>query len=465
MSIDSIKSYWKYLPEIVDTMHGGLVLIRPDGRIVMVNRSMEQMIGYKKEEIVGQACTIFRCDRCEFHRSASQDYWCTLFEKPEQKLERCRCDLIRKDSTFLPVLKNASVLRDHQGHVLGAVETLIDLTEMHKRDQKIEELSKQLTLQDGFCGMIGRSSLMERVYSLVEKAAHSEAPVIITGESGTGKELVAHAVHQLSDRRDDPFIQLNCAALNESLLESELFGHVKGAFTGAYRHRIGRFEAADKGSIFLDEIGDMPLATQVKLLRVLESMQLERVGDHTPIPVNVRIIVATNQNLPEMIQRHEFRKDLYFRINVIPIHLPPLRERMGDIPLLTESILRELDQRTGKPITGLSKEAMDLFLDYSWPGNVRELKSVLEFAFVVAESGLIELDYLPDHILADFEKDTGNKMETGTLSGEKATLISALKKAGGNRSEAARILGVTRTTVWNRIKKYHIKLEQIIRVT
>ncbi len=469
MSKDNIEEYWEYWPLIADTMHGGLVMINPEGKIVLMNHAMERMTGYKKEEIIGQLCSVFHCDACEMIRKTSKSAWCTLFEDPKGKRERCRCDLIRKDGTVLPVLKNASVLRDNRGEAIGAVETLFDLTEIEKRDRKIEELSKWLETDDRFCGMIGQSPVMHRVYQLIEKAAHSQAPVIIFGESGTGKELVAKAIHQLGERRDGPFIQLNCAALNESLLESELFGHVKGAFTGAFRHRTGRFEAANNGDIFLDEIGEMPLSTQVKLLRVLENKQVERVGDHTPITIDVRIIAATNRNLPELIQKQKFREDLFFRINVIPIHLPPLRERIDDVPILTETIIKELVQRTGKPITGLSKATLNIFLDYPWLGNVRELKSALEFAFVVSESGLIEPKHLPNHIFSNQQDISDESMDedmgTGTLSGEKAALIAALKKTGGNRSKAALILGVTRTTVWNRINKYNLRLEQDIKVS
>ncbi len=463
MSNQTIQQYWEYWPQIVETMHDGLVLIEPDGDIVMVNRALEQMTGYSAEEIVGRKCTVFHCDACELIRQSSKTSWCALFEDPVGKRER-RCDLIRKDGTVLPVLKNAVVLRDDQSHILGAVETLIDLSEIEKRDRKIEELSKRLDQRDRFHGMVGRSKAMQRVYQLVEKAAQSEAPVIIYGESGTGKELVAQAIHQLSERSGGPFIQMNCAALNESLLESELFGHVKGAFTGAFRHRTGRFEAAHGGDIFLDEIGEMPLSTQAKVLRVLENKKVERVGDHAPIPINVRIIAATNRNLQQMIQNKAFREDLFFRINVIPIHLPPLRERMEDVPLLVEAIMGDLIKRTGKPITGLSKSAMELVLNYSWTGNVRELKSALEFVFVVAESGLVEPHHLPNHLFSHQPRFDRHAPLEAAEPEAKTALIAALKKAGGNRTEAAKILGVTRATVWNRINRYNIRVEQVVKV-
>jgi two-component system, NtrC family, response regulator HydG len=464
---DSIIIEWvqQYLPQILETMHGGLIIIDPAGHIVMVNKALEQMTGYSREEIIGKPCKTFRCDACEIIRKSSRSHWCKLFEDPEGKCERIRCDIVRKDGVIVPVLKNAALFKNSQGEILGAVETLIDLSEVERRDRKIEELSRRLPPEERFFGMLGQSPTMQRVYQLIEKAAVSQAPVIVYGESGTGKELVANAIHHLSDRSDEPFIKLNCAALNESLLESELFGHVKGAFTGAYRHRIGRFEAANRGSIFLDEIAEMPLATQTKLLRVLENKLLERVGDHIPIPVDVRIISATNQDLPDMVQSKQFRKDLFYRISVIPIHLPPLRMRLEDLPLLTEAFIRDLAKRSGKKITGISKTALDVFLSYPWFGNVRELKSALEFAFVVAESGVILPDHLPHHILSHQGCATEcHYTPEETLPKEKADLVAALRKAGGNRSETARILGVTRATVWNRIRKYNLKVEQVVEV-
>lgn len=276
MSKSKISPYHQYLPEIVETMHDGLVIIDPRGRIVMVNQAMADLTGYGREELIGRRCTILQCDACEGIRQKDGNGWCRLFDTPGGKKEHIRCEIIRKDGGIVPVLKNAVLLKDAGGRTIGAVETLIDLSEIEKRDRKIEELSRRLPTEERFCGMVGRTPAMRQVYTLIEKAARSMAPVIIYGESGTGKELAAHAVHRLSLRRAAPFIQLNCAALNEALLESELFGHVKGAFTGAYRHRIGRFEAAHGGAVFLDEIGEMPLTTQTKLLRVLENKQVEQ---------------------------------------------------------------------------------------------------------------------------------------------------------------------------------------------
>jgi transcriptional regulator with PAS, ATPase and Fis domain len=372
---------------------------------------------------------------------------------------------MRKDGTYASVIKNASVVKDENGGFLVALETFTDTSEMDRKDREIRHLSKMLVERSDFFGMVGQSRPMERVFQIIEKAAPSDAPVIICGESGTGKELVAHAIHKLGRRREGPFILFNCAALNESLLESELFGHTKGAFTGAYRHRKGRFEAANCGDIFLDEIGDIPLATQTKLLRVLETKQFERVGDHRPICLDVRIITATNRNLSELIAEGKFRQDLYFRINVVPIHLPPLRERKEDIPLLAEAFIRQLRQKTEKPITALHPRVMRLFMEYDWPGNVRQLKTAIEYAFVIAESGPIEISHLP----APFESASGNgplsppavgQKGNILLSDEKSALIQALKAAGGNKSAAAKILGVNRMTVRNRMFKYGLQVEK-----
>jgi transcriptional regulator with PAS, ATPase and Fis domain len=370
---------------------------------------------------------------------------------------------MKKDGTYLTVLKNASLFKNRDGTHLGAVETLTDISELDRLDREIDQLSRQLDTEGGFHGIIGKSSIMQNTFQIIEKAAQSDAPIIVYGESGTGKELVARAIHQLGRRREKPFVQFNCAALNEALLESELFGHIKGAFTGAYRHRLGRFEAAHGGDIFLDEIGDVPPSIQVKLLRVLESKRIERVGEHKPIFVDVRIITATNKNLEELIAQNMFREDLFFRINVIPIHLPPLRERREDIPLLVNTFISRLRSRTGKKITGLSSSTMERFMGYNWPGNVRELKSALEYAFVVGEIGLIDCDHLPPKISTG--KQGGNReillKDVGDPS-EKEALIEALRQTKGNQTQAARILGINRVTVWNRMKKYGIDLRKIM---
>ena len=454
MNEQEINRYWK---KIVNTMTEGLMIVGPDGTIVMVNEAFEKLTEYAADEIIGKPCTLLECDACEGTMKASAHRWCKLFE--EGQVIKCRCHLLKKDGTYVSALKNASVLKDDNDVPIGAVEVLTDLSELDRLDQKVELLSRQLDEEDGFHGIVGKSAAIQQVFDVLQKAALSEAPVIIYGESGTGKELVARVIHQLGARNDGPFVQFNCAALNESLLESELFGHIKGAFTGAYRHRQGRFEAANGGDIFLDEIGDVPLSIQVKLLRVLETMQFEHVGDDRPISVNVRIITATNKDLEELIAQKKFRDDLYFRINVFPIHLPPLRNRSEDIPLLVNTFIRRMRSRTGKKISRLTPAAMERFMEYHWPGNVRELKSALEFAFVIADEGVIDLDQLPPKIsqpqrqYTEYDRQglrAADDKENGQISvftagmidpEEKKVLIEALRKSNGNQSQAARLLG------------------------
>ena len=455
-----LSRYWE---TVVNTIKDGVMVVDKAGTIVSVNRALENITGYANEELIGKACTVLNCDICEIARDREGDHWCVLFRTGRLKMKRCA--LMRKDGSYMHVLKNASLLRDTQGHVLGAVETITDITEIIEKDNQIEAFRRELRSQDGFHGILGVSAPMQRVFDLISNAKQSDAPVIIYGESGTGKDLVAGAVHETGARKKRAYVKVNCAALNEALLESELFGHVKGAFTGAYRAREGRFEAARGGDVFLDEIGDLPLSTQVKLLRVLEEKVIEKVGDNRPIHIDVRIISATNKDLKALVDRGSFREDLFYRINVIPITVPPLRERLGDIPILAEAFFRRIRLKSAKEIRGISNDAMRVLMGYPWPGNVRELKSAFEYAFVTCRGPMIEPRHLPPDI---FEMErTVKRAERVSMAREeekKRQLIDALEKAAGNQSEAARILGVSRVTVWNRIKKYGLNLQRKVAV-
>jgi two-component system, NtrC family, response regulator HydG len=465
MKEHDMNLFWK---KIVNTINDGLMFIGPEGNILMVNKAFETLTGYNSDQAIGLSCTILGCDACErFMQTRQNTTWCKLFEPGQQDMKKCRCLIRRKDGSFLPVLKNASVLRDENQAIMGVVETLTDISELAKLDEKVHLLSRQYDREDDFCGIVGRSQRMRQVFELVKKASESNAPVIISGESGTGKELVANAIHLCGARKNGPFVQLNCAALNEAVLESELFGHVKGAFTGAYSSRIGRFEAANQGDIFLDEIGDIPISLQTKLLRVLESGRFERVGDISPIQTDARIITATNKNLEDLIRQEKFRQDLFFRINVIPIHLPPLRKRKQDIPLLITAFLQRLNTKTGKAIKGLDNQTLDLFMRYPWPGNIRELKNALEYAFVVADTTFIGLHHLPRHLTGDTTADQAPVFTRNTKHSapdEKTVLIQALKQANGNQTKAAQLLNITRVTVWNRMKKHGIDLKRVLSI-
>jgi len=283
--------------------------------------------------------------------------------------------------------------------------------------------------------------------------------VLIQGQSGTGKELVARAIHEESPRNAKSFIKVNCAALNENLLESELFGHEKGAYTGADRTRIGRFEAAHEGTIFLDEIGDIPLSTQVKLLRVLEEKEIERVGDHKPISVDVRIISATHKDLETLIGQGLFREDLFFRINVFPLSCPSLIRRLEDIPVIVQNFIKMNPSKGGKEISGLSPEAMEALLTYSWPGNVRELRNTIEYASVLCPGGWIRKEHLPPKITMHSDRPSPHpRSSTVSWQEEREKLMQTLRRFRGNQSETARALGVSRVTIWKRIKKYDIDL-------
>ena len=458
------KIYGKYWQTVIDTMLEGLMLVDPDGKIVFVNPAFEQLSGYTKEEVEGQTCEILGCDTCFGTRAEGKDKYCALFK--EGKVRRRKCIFQKKDGGQVHVLKNAALIRDKNGKVVGGVENLTDLSPIIEKEEVIQRLKKQLNNEDGFHGMLGKATAMKKVFDLIASAAPSEAPVVIYGESGTGKELAAAAIHRLSTRHDGPFIKVNCAALNENLLESELFGHVKGAFTGADRTRVGRFEAANKGTIFLDEIGDLPLTTQTKLLRVLQEKEFERVGDNRPIATDVRILAATNKDLNRLMEEKLFRGDLYYRINVIPIYLPPLRTRLDDIPLLADTFIHRMNLKTEKKITGIAKEVLDVFMQYNWPGNIRELINVIEYTFVLCPEGDISVNHLPAQFLGQQPVhvqqayNTSNKLTTGN---ERQELIRALQASGGNKSEAARRLGISRVTLWKRIKKFGIQVDKQVR--
>jgi two-component system response regulator HydG len=448
------KTSEKFWEKIVDSMMPGLVVVSSRGIILAVNQAMEEMTGYNRDELIGRPCALIKTDSC-FAATINGGKTCELFQSG--CIRRRKGGLVKKDGGMVHVLKNATLLKDQDGQTV-AVETFTDITEMVAQERVIYRLRRELNREDGLQGIIGRSPAMVTLFSLINSAAQSEAPTIIFGESGTGKELVAAAIHRLSPRSQGPYIKVNSAALHESLLESELFGHVRGAFTGADRTRVGRFEAAHGGDIFLDEIGDLPLTTQAKLLRVLQEKVIERVGDHTPIPVDVRLISATNKNLGQLLAKGQFREDLFYRVNVIPIQVPPLRDRLEDIPLLAEAFIERSRLKTKKRIRGISKEALEKLMSHQWPGNVRELINAIEFAFVLCPEGNILPEHLPNLTNPKSLHQSNSHPKTHISQEQsKEVLLKALAAAGGNKAEAARILGVSRVTLWKRLKKYNLQ--------
>jgi two-component system, NtrC family, response regulator HydG len=446
------SKYWK---TIVDTLHDGLMVVDQEGKIRVVNSAVENLTGYSADELLGKSCTILNCTGCKIiGKGAGKDH-CRLFSIGRMKDKKCL--ITKKDRHTTHILKSAAMLQDENGNIIGAIETLTDISGIIRKQNEILSLRKTFHLDDGYHGMLGKSDIMQNLFELIENVAHSDAPVMIQGPSGAGKELVARAIHEASPRNQMPFIKVNCAALNENLLESELFGHIRGAFTGADRDREGRFEAAHGGTIFLDEIGDVPLSTQVKLLRVLEEKKVERVGDNKPIPIDVRIVTATNKNLESLVSEGHFREDLFFRINVFPLYCPSLSERREDIPLIIQSFLRRIEPKYRKKILGCTPEAMERLTAYSWPGNIRELRNAIEYASVLCPGGAIDVNHLPVKI-KQYNATSGKIIKRASDdAGERKSIVNALEHAEGNRSQAARSLGMSRVTLWKKIKKYGLK--------
>ncbi len=428
---------------IINSIADGVFTLSPDMAVTSFNKSAERITGYSAEDVLGSSCkSVFRskgCDEiCPVRRML-------LTGKPLTGVEM---EITAKDGSKVPVSMSTAVLFDEMGEVTGAVETFRDLS-------RVKILTDQLKGRYSFRNIIGKSHGMQEIYNLIQSVARTNVTVLIQGDTGTGKELVARAIHYESPRASKPFVVVNCAALPESLLETELFGHVKGAFTGAVFDRKGRFELADGGTIFLDEIADISQAIQVKLLRVLENKQFERVGDSRTSEVDVRLLFASNKNLKDLAASGEFRQDLYYRINVVTVSLPPLRERDEDIPLLVDHFMKRFREETGKPVEAVSQDAMDLMIDYPWPGNVRELENAIGHAFVHCAGDTICPEHLPQDLLGTLAAPGGGPVRLGSLEDiEKEAIADMLRRCKGNRSLAARRLGIGRSSLWRKLKKY-----------
>lgn len=440
--LDKLLKNPQFWPEVFETMRDGLMVVDNEGIIVLFNRAAEEITGYRKEEIIGQKSSILNYEADSSENGKQTDTQLEEFGAIYNK----ECWIKSGDGRKVHILKNVVTARDDQGEIIGTVESMTDITSLYKKEMELQGLKQELRQEYWFMGLLGKSVPMQRLYEHIRNAAGSEAPVLIYGESGAGKNLVAHALHKLSRRKEGPFVQMNCAALNEQLLESELFGHKKGAFTGAVSDRIGRFEAAHDGSIFLDEIGDMPMTMQVKLLRVLEEKVVEHVGDHKPIPVNIRLISATNKDLNSLIQSGKFREDLLYRINSIIIKVPPLRDRSDDIPLIAFHYLKKISSVNNKEIRSISPPAMEILINFPWPGNVRRLINALEHSAVTCKTDTIEVADLPDYLTYEKKAEPGD----GRIDGDRIQAALALNK--GNKTLAAKDLGISRVTLWKKLK-------------
>jgi two-component system response regulator HydG len=417
------------------------------GNILFFNKAAEEITGYRREEVIGKQCTVIDSDTCVMMTESGIQKICDLYKFGSLVNSKCRIRSGNGRSVYL--LKNAVVLRDSNDEIVGAVETMTDITSLYMKELEIEELKQELRQEYWFMGLLGKSPAMQKLYEQIRNAASSEAPVLICGESGSGKNLVANAIHKLSRRKDGPFIAMNCASLNDHLLESELFGHRKGAFTGAVSDRVGRFEAAADGSIFLDEIGDMPLLMQAKLLRVIEEKTVERVGDHKPISVNIRLLSATNKDLQGLVPE-KFREDLFYRVNSIFITVPPLRERTEDIPIIAFHYLKKISIVNNKDIKRISPHAIEVIKNYDWPGNVRQLINALEHCAITCKGDTVEVSDLPDYVFSD------KKEESSVHLDDREKFRSALSMFKGNKTLASKHLGISRVTLWKRLKELNI---------
>ncbi len=438
------------LEAILDSLVEGIVTLDSGRRITGINRAACEILGVDKTEALHRDCRglfgeRFCAQASPIHQAVEQD----------QSVENLMAQLDTPHGPPKMLNFRTGVLRDAGGRRRDTLVVFRDVTEL-------VTLKADLKRRYRLHNIVGKSKSMQEVFELVEEVADSEASVLIHGESGTGKELVARAIHHLGHRSDGPFVAVNCSALAEGLLESELFGHVEGAFTGAVRDKRGRFEAAAGGTIFLDEIGDLAPGIQVKLLRVLQQRVIERVGSDEPVAVDIRVIAATHRSLAEMVDSGRFRQDLYYRLRVVPIELPALRRRRDDLPLLTQHFVDKFAKETGRPIDRVGPDALTLLIDYAWPGNVRELENAIEYAFVKCRSGEIQ----PTHLPPELRSPRGGvsapaacevRCRIDPAHDEREVLRGTLATTGWNVARAARRLGMSRTTLYDRIHRFGLK--------
>ncbi len=451
----------EFVKLLLESMGDGVFVLDPDGSIIAWNPAMEKITGYCFEEIKNKPCRILNFTQCFDRECPAGINDCGILKSG--RVAPTECLLTHRDGHLLSVSKNARVIKDRQGKVIGIVEVVTDLTELKNTRLKMEEATRRLGELNRLGGIIAKSQVMQNVFTFIKASAATDATILIQGESGTGKELVAGAIHSIGERRNKPFVTINCSALSEPLLESELFGHVKGAFTGAGYTRIGRFEQADTGTIFLDEIGEISPYIQIKLLRVLQQKEIERVGDSRRRKVDIRIITATNKDLKVLVDQGRFREDLYYRLKVFPIYLPPLRNRKEDIPLLVNHFIKLNNEKAARKAKGISTIAMKAMMDYSWPGNIRELSNAIEHAFVLCQGRQIEISDLPLEI-REPEKAAGfhiqhNNRRSSSPPLTRENLIDLLNSLGWNKAAVARHLGVSRASIWKYMKKWSIPLQ------
>ncbi|MCP4705860.1 MAG: PAS domain S-box protein [candidate division Zixibacteria bacterium] len=442
----------KFFKVILSSIADGVFTVSSDRVITSFNRAAEKITGIPASKAIGSHCQdIFHSDICEN---------CLLQETLETGIESIDrpVNIINSQGEKIPISISTAVLRDDNDDVLGAVETFRDLS-------PIEHLRKELSRNYSMEDIISKSPEIHKLFAVLPDIAESESTVLIQGPSGSGKELFARAIHNLSPRKDSKNVIINCGTLPSQLFESELFGYKKGAFTDAKQDKEGKLSAAEGGTVFFDEIGELPLPTQVKLLRLLQEREYEPLGGNTSVKANIRIIAATNKDLKIMVAQAKFRDDLYFRLAVVKFNLPFLTERREDIPHLVDHFIKRFNAKTGKKILSVSPEVMNILMNYDYPGNIRELENMIEHGFVLCRSSIIQKEHLPPELTKAYDNDTKKLDFKSTPVSESINIqnqiILALRENGGNISKAALSLGIHRTTLWRKIKRFNIDFSQL----
>jgi PAS domain S-box-containing protein len=437
---------------ILDSIADGVFTVDSQRKVTSFNRAAEEITGIKKEEAFGRHCwEVFRASICEKR--------CSLQETMQtgRPIVNQSIFIVNAMGERLPVSISTAILKDEEGVIIGGVETFRDLT-------VVEALRKELSGRHTFMDIISKSKEMQRLFGMLEQVAESDATILLEGESGTGKELFAKAIHSLSPRKKGPMITVNCGSLPDTLLESELFGYKAGAFTDAKKDKPGRLALAEGGTLFLDEIGDISPALQVRLLRILQDKVYEPLGGTKPLKANVRIVAATNKHLESLVKEGKFREDLYYRIHVVKLVLPPLKNRKEDIPLLADHFIRKFSRLSGKEIQGLSAEVLPVLMSHDFPGNIRELENILEYATVVCKNDLIGIEHLPEYLHPHFvgkeerlqQNHRGKDLSWEDL--EKTYIFEALRRNNWNRAVTAAQLGIHTTTLWRKIKRLDLEI-------
>jgi PAS domain S-box-containing protein len=433
---------------ILDSIADGVFTVDGEWRITSFNQAAEQITGVPRAEAIGRrCCDVFRASICETD--------CALRRTMEtgKSVVNKAVYIVNADGERVPISISTALLKDDDGRVIGGVETFRDLS-------LVEELRKQLDGRHAFADIVSKNHRMRELFDILPEVARSDSTVLIEGESGTGKELVARAIHDLSPRRRKKLVTVNCGALPDTLLESELFGHKAGAFTDAKRDKPGRFALAEGGTIFLDEIGDVSPALQVRLLRVLQERTYEPLGGTEPLKADVRVIAATNRNLDELVAEGRFRQDLYYRVNVVRLELPPLRERKEDIPLLIDHFIARFNRLREKDVTGVAPEVLAVLMEHNYPGNVRELENILEHAFVLCPGGMIEPHHLPPRMRPAGAAEPEFRGARTLKEIEARFIRDALARNNWNRLATAKELGIHKSTLFRKIKALGIVLPE-----